>query len=226
MKKNWVYLSFAVVLLFCGYLLAAHPKTLHLLKVKSAPASEDSTAQLRSGDIVFQSSKSGQSLAVQLATKSPYSHCGIVFVENGKYYVYEAVQPVKKTPLDEWATHGDDGTYVVKRLKEADKYLSDAALAEMKKQAKGMLGKNYDLAFEWSDERIYCSEFVWKIYKRSCDLEVGKLEQLGDFDLSHPAVQRIVKERYGNAVPVEETVISPAAIFASDLLITVGGEAK
>ncbi|MGV3631887.1 MAG: YiiX family permuted papain-like enzyme [Bacteroidota bacterium] len=225
MKKNIICLILLVVLFFCSFVVVANAKTVHSLKIKSTAVPADSLT-LRNGDIVFQSSKSGQSLAVQLATKSPYSHCGIVFIEKGKYYVYEAVQPVRKTPLDEWAAHGDDGKYVVKRLKEADKYLTDASVLEMKRQIKGMLGKSYDLAFEWSDDRIYCSEFVWKLYKRACDLEVGELQCLGDFDLSHPAVQRIVKERYGENIPMEETVVSPAAIFASNLLITVGEQDK
>ncbi|MCE3296941.1 MAG: putative peptidoglycan peptidase [Crocinitomicaceae bacterium] len=221
MKKNTVYLILLIILFFCGFIVAGNAKTVNLLKVKSTLAPADSSAQLRNGDIVFQSSKSGQSLAIQLATKSPYSHCGMVFIENGRYYVYEAVQPVKRTPLEEWVTYGDEKKYVVKRLKEADKYLTDASVKEMKGLIKGMLGKNYDMTFEWSDDRIYCSEFVWKLYKRACGLEVGQLQHLGDFDLSHPVVQRIVKERYGEKIPVEETVISPAAIFASDLLITV-----
>ncbi len=46
---------------------------------------------LQDGDIVFQASFSQQSKAVEIATNSPYSHCGIVFYENGKAYVYEAV---------------------------------------------------------------------------------------------------------------------------------------
>lgn len=221
MKKSFIYLLLLIVLVFFGFKAVGSAKTIHSRKVKSFLVQADSSAQLLNGDIVFQSSKSGQSLAVQLATHSPYSHCGIVFIEKGEYYVYEAVQPVKRTPLKEWADHGDERKYVVKRLKEADKYLTDASVAEMKRLIKDMLGKNYDLAFEWSDERIYCSEFVWKLYKRACQLEVGQLQHLGDFDLSHPAVQRIVKERYGEKIPLEETVISPAAIFASDLLITV-----
>ncbi|HZF99362.1 MAG TPA: YiiX/YebB-like N1pC/P60 family cysteine hydrolase, partial [Chitinophagales bacterium] len=74
------------------------------------------THALRDGDIVFNTSNSTQSRAIQYATKSSYSHCGIVFFENGKPFVYEAVQPVSKTPLSEWTTNH----YVAKRLKNAD----------------------------------------------------------------------------------------------------------
>ncbi|MEZ4892959.1 MAG: YiiX/YebB-like N1pC/P60 family cysteine hydrolase [Saprospiraceae bacterium] len=56
--------------------------------------------------------------------KSKYSHCGIVYRESGKFYVFEAVQPVKTTPLGEWIARGENGHYVVKRLKNADQILT------------------------------------------------------------------------------------------------------
>lgn len=64
---------------------------------------------LHNGDIIFQSSMSGQSKAIQLATHSRYSHCGIVVLNGGKAYVVEAVQPVSITPLARWIGRGDDG---------------------------------------------------------------------------------------------------------------------
>jgi len=82
-------------------------------------------------------------------------------------------------------------------------------------------GKPYDLYFEWSDDRIYCSELVWKIYKRALDLEVGELQTMQEFDLSDPLVQAKVRERFGETIPKNEIVISPAAIFASELLETI-----
>ena len=42
----------------------------------------------RSGDIIFHTSRSAQSVAIQKATGSPYSHMGIVYVNAGKA-VYE-----------------------------------------------------------------------------------------------------------------------------------------
>ena len=54
----------------------------------------------RDGDIVFHTSRSSQSLAIQLATKSPYSHMGIVYLRDGKPFVFEAVQPVKLIGVD------------------------------------------------------------------------------------------------------------------------------
>lgn len=177
--------------------------------------------KLRNGDIIFQTSMSGQSKAIQLATHSPYSHCGIVYQQGGEWYVFEAIQPVTVTPLAKWVKRGKDAHYVVKRLKDADKILTTDVQQKMKQEGERLRGKNYDLHFEWSDKRIYCSELVWKLYDRSAHVQVGELQQLKDFDLSHPAVQAKMKQRYGKHLPLNEPVISPAAIYNSPRLVTV-----
>lgn len=176
---------------------------------------------IHNGDLVFQTSTSAQSKAIQLATGSQYSHCGIIFKEGNNFFVFEAVQPVKRTPLDKWIARGKDGHYVIKRLKNADKVLTPATLQKMKKVGDSFAGKNYDLTFEWSDDKIYCSELIWKIYQRAAGIEIGKPQHLKDFDLTNEIVRDKMKERYGNNIPKEETVISPKAIFESDLLVTI-----
>ncbi|MEQ9187085.1 MAG: YiiX/YebB-like N1pC/P60 family cysteine hydrolase, partial [Cryomorphaceae bacterium] len=75
---------------------------------------------LRDGDLIFQSSTQGQSLAVQLATRSKWSHVGMLFEVEGQWMVFEAVGPVKFTPLRTWIAHGEGHHYVVKRLVNAD----------------------------------------------------------------------------------------------------------
>lgn len=187
------------------------------LTCAAAPRLEE---QLRDGDIIFHESRSSQSRAIQLATKSCYSHMGILYRNNGRWFVYQAVQPVKLTPLADWTRRGKDGHFVVKRLRDT-RALTPAALARMRIAGDRYRGKNYDLYFEWSDDCIYCSELVWKIYKRGTGLEVGKLQKLREFDLSNDAVKKKMRERYGNRVPANEPVMSPAAMFDSKLLIEV-----
>jgi uncharacterized protein YycO len=177
--------------------------------------------EIKNGDLIFQTSLSGQSKAIQLATDSKYSHCGIIYSENGQFYVFEAIQPVKTTPLDKWIARGKDGHYVIKRLKNETQVLTAETLQKMKREGNKFKGKNYDLTFEWSDDKIYCSELIWKIYQRATGIEIGKLQKLSDFDLTNEAVKQKMKERYGDKIPTEETVISPKAIFESELLTTV-----
>jgi uncharacterized protein YycO len=177
--------------------------------------------KVNNGDIIFQTSKSSQSKAIQLATNSKYSHMGIIYENDGKFFVYEAVQPVKLTPLTEWINRGENGHYVIKRLENADQVLTSSILTKMKKIGEQFKGKSYDIYFEWSDEKIYCSELVWKIYKQATDIEIGQLEQLSAFDLTNDIVKAKMKERYGENIPMDEKVISPASMFNSDKLITV-----
>jgi uncharacterized protein YycO len=177
--------------------------------------------EIKNGDLIFQTSLSGQSKAIQLATNSKYSHCGLIYKDGKNFYVFEAVQPVKRTPLDKWIARGQDGKYVIKRLKNADEVLTPTILTKMKQVGDSFKGKNYDLTFEWSDDKIYCSELIWKIYQRATGIEIGTLEKLSNFDLTNEAVKKKMKERYGDKIPMDEIVISPAAIFDSELLITV-----
>ena len=188
---------------------------LALLLCGATPRLEE---KLRDGDIIFHESRSSQSRAIQLATKSRYSHMGILYRDGGKWYVYEAVQPVKVTPFAEWTKRGKDGHFVVKRLRAK---LTADTLERMRKAGERYRGRGYDLYFEWSDERIYCSELVWKIYKRGAGVEIGKLQKLREFDLTNEAVKKKMRERYGDRVPANEPVISPAAMFESPLLVEV-----
>ena len=186
-----------------------------------AGCAQDPGYEPRNGDIVFQTSRSSQSLAIQLATKSPYSHMGIVYIRGGEPLVFEAVQPVKLTPLRTWIERGERAHFVAKRLRDADARLTPETLQKMVAAGEQLTGKDYDLYFEWSDDRIYCSELVWKVFERGAGIRLGQQQTMGDFDLSHPAVQAKVKERYGERVPLHEAVVSPAAIFDATNLITV-----
>lgn len=173
------------------------------------------------GDIIFQISTSPQSKAIQLATHAIYSHCGIIYILKGKPYVYEAVGPVKLTALDKWIARGKNAHYLIKRLKNASVILTPSVIKKMILVGNEFLGKQYDTVFNWSDNQIYCSELVWKIYKKATGIEVGKLQKLKDFDLSDHTVQQKLAERYHKNLPLNELVISPSSILQSDLLMTI-----
>ncbi len=176
--------------------------------------------KIKDGDIIFQTSQSRQCEAVRIATNSKFSHCGIIYIDNGKKYVYEAVQPVKITASEEWISHGENNSYVVKRLKNTS-LLTPATIEKMKKYGNQFKNKDYDLYFEWSDAKIYCSELVWKIYRNGADIELCKLESLKSFNLTNPKVKEILAERYGNKIPLEEKVVAPSQIVNSELLETI-----
>lgn len=223
MKKAIITLALLGLLVFGGlYAKRKFYDPKHRLDIAKTEVKQlADNNKIENGDLIFQTSLSNQSKAIQLATKSKYSHCGLIYKKGKDFYVFEAVQPVKQTPLDKWIARGKDGKYAIKRLKNAKQILTPATLTKMKQVGDSFSGKNYDLTFEWSDDKVYCSELIWKIYQRATGIEIGKLEKLSNFDLTNEAVRKKMKERYGNKIPTEEIVISPAAIFDSELLTTV-----
>jgi hypothetical protein len=149
---------------------------------------------------------------------------GILYKTKGEFYVYEAIQPVRLTKLDLWIARGNNKHYVIKRLKNHDNLLTKENIKKLKSAGERFAGKDYDVYFGWSDDRIYCSELVWKIYKEALNIEIGALQELEEFDLTNVVVKKKLNERYGDIIPWHEKVISPAAMFNSDKLITVVGD--
>jgi hypothetical protein len=176
---------------------------------------------LQEGDLVFHTSRSAQSLAIQRATKSPLSHMGVVLARGKQLTVLEAVSTVKETPLAEWLARGERGAtgLFASRTRGPSSPRTHGRSCVEKRGT--FLGKKYDLTFEWSDDRIYCSELVYKLYDRALGVKLGELATLRTFDLTDPAVKAKMRERYGNRVPLDEPVISPASMAASPRLVTV-----
>jgi hypothetical protein len=171
---------------------------------------------VKDGDIIFQTSMSTQSAAIQEATHSRYSHMGVIISRGGSPFVFEASAKVQYTPLRDWIARGRDGAYVLKRLATG---LTTAQAEKLRVAARAFEGRPYDLTFEWSDERIYCSELVWKLYDRALGIHIGELQRLRTFDLSGTAVRAKMLQRYKGNVPLDELVISPVAMFGSKGLI-------
>lgn len=193
-----------IIRLFC-YLLIS------LLFIQSIWAK----TALETGDIIFHVSKSQQSLGIQKATHSPYSHMGMIVNRNGQIWVLEAVQPVKYTPLQQWIQRGVKQHYVVKRLKSP---LTSKQQVLLVKNAEQYLGRPYDIYFEWSNTAIYCSELVWKAYADALGVKLAPLEKLKQFDLTAAEVKKLMQQRYGQNIPWNETVIAPKSIYESKLL--------
>jgi hypothetical protein len=224
MKHVFTSATVTFALALCTLMSCQQEKQRASEEILSPTKPEAVVDSLMEGDMLFQISTSGQGKAIQLATNSPYSHCGILFRENNEWMVFEGVQPVKKTKLSDWINRGEGHHYVSKRHKDAASLLTKAVKEKMKVEAKKLVGKNYDLTFEWNDDRIYCSELVYKIYQRGAGIGVGKLQKLREFDLSNPIVKAKLVERYGTKIPLDEPVISPGAIFTDTNLVEILSE--
>jgi len=122
------------------------------------------------GDIIFQVNESTSfTQAITKVTSHsnnyPYTHVGLVVVENDTVYVIEATPPfVSKTLLDSFLIHSMfiDGNplVTVTRLKTRyQKYIPDAI-----KRAQTLIGKRYDYVFLPDDDAYYCSELIYACF--------------------------------------------------------------
>jgi len=150
-----------------------------------------SDVDFQSGDIIFQTSNSKQSYAIMWASKSLYSHVGIVEVDGKKKYVIEAISKVSRTPMDQWIRRGRLGRYAVFRYQNLD----EKKRQKIVDQAKAYVGRGYDIFFTSKNHEIYCSELVDLAFEKS-GMPVGKKQKVKELDVDNAVVRRLVERRW------------------------------
>lgn len=162
------------------------------------------------GDLIFHESQSAQSKAIQEATASRWSHVGILFQENGRWLVAEAVQPVRLTTLAAFISRGKNHEYRIYRLPGLTHQQKDDLRAEAKK----FFGRSYDIYFEWTDDLIYCSEFVYKVFNDALGIEVGVVQSFRDLKRDGPYARELIRRRLedtGRSLRLDEAIVTPAS---------------
>lgn len=179
-------------------------------------------AAWENGDIIVQESKGDQAAAVKIATSSPWTHCGIVLIHNRKPHVLEAIQPVRLTPLHQFLKRSVSGNYKVFRLKQPQ-LLKKIQPPQSLNWCQEQIGKDYDPEFQWSDQKMYCSELVWKMYHQLAKVELCPPRKLGSYNLKDPRLASMIKQRYGSIdnLPLHEKVVAPVDLANSPLLKAV-----
>lgn len=178
---------------------------------------------VQEGDILFQPLPHGGLVdAIEGVSLSIYSHCGIVVRDGGEWYVLEAIGPVRTTPLGDWIRRGRGGYFDAYRLDSALQPKIPAILAS----ARTYLGRPYDKHYDFDDQRIYCSELVFKAVRTATGVSLGKVERLGDLNWEpHAAFIRSI-EGY---VPKNREMITPRSLSAAKeltLVYTTDSKAK
>lgn len=181
---------------------------------------------LKDGDLVFIKSQSSQSALLKLTTGSPWTHVGMAFKRPSGWEIIEAVQPVKWTSLYSFVRRSKDLAFEVKRAT----FEFDAE--KVRTYAESKLGIDYDLIFAWDQDRWYCTELVWKAYKKASGEELGSLERIGDLkNIDSPAIRNEAKKRfasygkpYDHEAWKESPVITPIQMMKSQNLIEVADQ--
>ncbi len=180
---------------------------------------------LKTGDIVFQNTTNAAQQAIMLASGTEYTHVGLVEIDGkGRAQVIEAVGPVRVVPLEKWIGNGSGKRVTVKRVKD----LSEEDAKAAAKRARDYLGRPYDHFFYETRDQIYCSELIYAAFKEGPDIDVGKVERMGDLNIDTPAARKLIQQRW-KAHPlcktkgaksfdacyeliVQQTVVTPASI--------------
>ena len=69
------------------------------------------------------------------------------------------------------------------------------------------LGLPYDIYFELDDEKIYCSELIYKSFKDATNEELGNLIKLKD--LNWESHRGFIESIESNGIPYEREMITP-----------------
>ena len=185
----------------------------------------DELPPLRNGDIVFQDSGGAQGVAIMFASRSLYTHVGLIeMAPDGKALVVEAVGPVRTIPLDRWIARGRGKRITIKRLKNLDEPKAKAVIA----RAHHYDGYPYYIFFYDSRDAIYCSELVYAAFIEAIGISVGRVEKLRDLHIDNVAVRKLIESRWQRhplcqsnatttfdacyALVLEQTMVTPASI--------------
>ena len=179
---------------------------------------EASTGEYQVGDMIMQSDEFKSAAGIKILSGSKFNHVGIVVEKNGQLYVAEALGRVVYTDIDDYIERGEDHVHI--RL---DEDLSESDKTKISSAVRKYIGKKYDAALSWSDDRMYCSELVQKVYKDALDIEVAherKIKQhamvafvplLKSGMIEVPAVFSDIVEN----IDTDEIVVTPADILRS-----------
>ena len=200
MKKTFMILGIIILLLALPF----SPMMTEMITAQTDPIEE-----VKEGDVIFQTSQSQQSPLIQIATRSSISHCGIIVMKNGKPYVLETLKTLVVTPLDKFIARGEGGKYWLKRSNKEN----------IKIEYGSYLGKPYDLAFKFDNDKFYCSELIYDIYKNQLGIELCEPKKVSDYLMigidKLPQIEMAMKKR---GITMEQYAVAPVDIFESDYL--------
>src|SRR5262245_21169874 len=142
--------------------------------------------QLCEGDVIFSCIPNPLYRHIAEATGSLTSHVGILFRDSGgNWVVAESVVPfVRYAALDDFVARSHDGWHVVRRLHLAPEPRHVLAL---RRECDKHMGRLYHSGFRYESRRMFCSKFVYEVFRNALGVEVGTLETFAQLLSRRPA---------------------------------------
>lgn len=167
----------------------------------------------KSGDIIGHYSNADFLGFFRNIAKADFNHVGIIMEHDGRLMVLEATGGgVGFNELEDFYARGNY-KYTVLRVKSE----YEDSLPGVISQAMNYVGYEYDNSFDLSDEKIYCSELVYKAFEKGGGIEPGRLQKVKEVIGVHK-YNPILKGIAGNFVKnvsMEQEVIMPESIMKS-----------
>lgn len=167
---------------------------------------------LREGDILLQHFASKLGSVIADVSDSQYSHCGMVIYKNDQPHVIEAIGPVRIVSAEDWIKQGHLNQFTQLRPRSLNK----AQISSVRREAEKMLGRPYDIQYEWDDHKIYCSELIYKAFDRALGVEIGRKQKLGNLNWkSHPL---FIAYLAGGKLPLGRVMVTPESLIRDEQL--------
>ncbi len=140
---------------------------------------------IHNGDIIFRNGTDEVSQAARSMNRkdTSFSHCGLLFIEHDSVFVYHALggsynpgQKLRRDPLDSFCNPAENNAFGLYRYD-----LEEKQLKKLKTIVDSFFkaGLRFDMYFNYfSDDVMYCSEFVFKSLDRSVNGAYNKYVRL------------------------------------------------
>ncbi|MDR3622328.1 MAG: YiiX/YebB-like N1pC/P60 family cysteine hydrolase [Paludisphaera borealis] len=192
---------------------------------------------LRQGDIVFRLGDARVmrglvplSRFISHATGSPFSHTGVVAIEDGSPVVYDCSSAgVQRQPFEVWMLDSL-GSLGVKRLKPEHRERIAGVIEYCRSAFERQVP--FDNGFRMEDDSFYCLELTEKAFRSqglalSEPVRIGDWEYLASFPVTAMLIPPVSGMMLGRPITLEQTVYLPGnernGVWASPLLETVSG---
>jgi len=157
-----------VVFRLIKYQLLVYVLILLMAAAVFAPIDSRDTPELKSGDVLFQTSTAAPSLAFVLLSQTFYDNVGILVHHKGRQYVLQAGEKVDFIPYDDWVAQGLGRRISVWRHEK----MVESDITQMMLAIKPYFHQPYDQLLQEDNALLYSSEMVYVLY-RAAGLNIG-----------------------------------------------------
>jgi hypothetical protein len=192
---------------------------------------------LREGDIVFRLGDAralrgilALSRFIARASGSPFSHTGIVAIENGAPMVYDCSSDgIRLMPFEVWMLDCV-GSLGVKRLKPEHRHHIPGVIGYCREAFDRQVP--FDFEFRLDDSALYCLELTEKAFRSqglalSEPVRIGDWENLTSYPITALAIPHATRLVLGRPITLDQPVYLPGndhqGVWASPWLETVFG---